>query len=130
MVLVCLFSLSDLKTVIQSEVMLSIKLCLVTQWCLTLCSFHGLQPSRILCPWGFSRQEYYSGLPCPPPGDFLNPGMKPRSPIFQVDSLVTEPPRQPKNTVVGSLSLLQGIFPSQESNQGLLHFRQVLYQLS
>ena len=35
-----------------------------------------------------------------------------------------------QNTVVGSLSLLQGIFPSQESNQGLLHCRQILYQLS
>ena len=38
--------------------------------------------------------------------------------------------RQPKNTGVGSLSLLQGIFPIQESNQGLLHCRWILYQLS
>ena len=29
----------------------------------------GLQPARLLCPWGFSRQEYCSELPCPPPGD-------------------------------------------------------------
>ena len=29
---------------------------------------HGLQPAKPLCPWGFSRQEYWSGLPCPPPG--------------------------------------------------------------
>ena len=35
-----------------------------------------------------------------------------------------------QNTVVGSLSLLQGIFPTQESNQGLLHCRRILYQLS
>ena len=28
---------------------------------------YGLQPARFLCPWGFSRQEYWSGLPCPPP---------------------------------------------------------------
>ena len=35
-----------------------------------------------------------------------------------------------QNTGVGSLSLLQGIFPTQESNQGLLHCRQILYQLS
>ena len=35
-----------------------------------------------------------------------------------------------QNTEVGSLSLLQGIFPTQESNQGLLHYRQILYQLS
>ena len=35
-----------------------------------------------------------------------------------------------QNTAVGSLSLLQGIFPTQESNQGLLHCRWILYQLS
>ena len=35
---------------------------------------HGLQPARLLCPWGFSRQEYWSDLPCPPPGDLHNPG--------------------------------------------------------
>ena len=40
-------------------------LCLVSQSCPTLQS-HGLWPSRLLCPWGFSRQEYWSGLPCPP----------------------------------------------------------------
>ena len=44
--------------------------------------------------------------------------------------LLSEPPGKPKNTGVGSLSLLQGIFPTQESNQGLLHCRQILYQLS
>ena len=37
---------------------------------------------------------------------------------------------QPKNIGVGSLSLLQGIYPTQESNRGLLHCRQILYQLS
>ena len=70
---------------------------------------------------GFSRQEYWSGLPCPPPGDFPNPGIKPRSSALQADYLSSEPPGKPKNTGVGSLSLLQGNFPTQESNQGLLH---------
>ena len=51
---------------------------------------HGLQPTRLLCPWD-------------------SPG---------------------KNTDVGSLSLLQGIFLTQESNRGLLHCRQIFYQLS
>ena len=51
-----------------------------------------LQPSRLLCPWGFSRQEYWSGLPCSPPGDFPNPGVEPRSPVLQVDSLPSKPP--------------------------------------
>ena len=52
------------------------------------------------------------------------------SPALQVDSLPAEPPGKPKNTGVGSLSLLQRIFPTQESNWGILHSRQILYQLS
>ena len=55
---------------------------------------HGLQPTKLLCPWAFSRQEYWSGLPYPPPGDLPNPGIRPRSPPLQVDSLPTEPPRK------------------------------------
>ena len=79
---------------------------------------HGSEHSRFLYPWGSSRQEYWSGLPCPPPGDLPNPGVEPRSSAFQVDLLLSEPPEKPKNTGVGSLSLLQGIFLTQESNQG------------
>ena len=45
------------------------------------------------------------------------------------DPLPAEPQGKPKNTGVGSLSLLQQIFPTQELNQGLLHCRQILYQL-
>ena len=111
----------------------------------------------------------------PPPGDLLNPGIEPRSPALQADSLPSEPPGNPRNTGVGSLSLsrefsqprlflmlflygpggswsvsltlpvkpqgkpkntgegslslLQQIFQTQESNRGLLHCRQILYQL-
>ena len=79
---------------------------------------------------GFSRQEYWSGLPCPPPGDLPNLGIELRSPALQVDSLLSEPLGKPMNIGVGSLSLLQGIFPTQESNWGLLHCRWILYQLS
>ena len=68
--------------------------------------------------------------PFPFPGDLPNPGIEPGSPALQVDSLPAEPHRKPKNTGVGSLSLLQGIFPTQESNWGLQHCRQILYQLS
>ena len=39
---------------------------------------HGLQPARVLCPWGFSRQDYWNGLPYHPPGDLPNPGIEPR----------------------------------------------------
>ena len=51
---------------------------------------HGLQPGRLLCPWGFSREEYWSGLPCPSPGHLPNPGIEPRSPALQADSLLSE----------------------------------------
>jgi len=43
----------------------------------------------------FSRQEYWSGLPCPSPGDLPNPGIKPRSPALQAESLSFELPRKP-----------------------------------
>ena len=79
---------------------------------------------------GFSKQEYWSRVPCPPPGDLPNPGIKPRSPALQADSLISEPPGKPKNTGVGSLSLLHQIFPTEELNWGLPHCGQILYQLS
>ena len=39
---------------------------------------------------GFSRQEYWSGLTCPPPGDLPDPGIEPESPALQADSLLTK----------------------------------------
>ena len=69
-------------------------------------------------------------FPCPLPGDLPNPGIEHRSLELQVDSLPTEPPGKPPNTGVGSLSFLQGIFPTQKSNWGLLHCRWILYQLN
>ena len=44
---------------------------------------------------GFSRQEYWSGLPFPSPGDLPDPGIEPRSPALQVDALTSEPPGKP-----------------------------------
>ena len=58
------------------------------------------------------------------------PGVETRSPTVQEDSLSSQTPGKPKNTGVGSLSLLQRIFPTQELNWSLLHCRQILYQLS
>ena len=57
------------------------------------------------------------------------PGIKPRSPTLQVDSLPAEPQGKPKNIGMDSLSLLHWIFPTQESNQGLLRCGRILYQL-
>ena len=81
---------------------------------------------------GFSRQEYWSELPCPPSGDLPDPGTELASsatPALSGGFFTAEPPGKPKNTGVGGLSLLQGIFPTQELNQGLLHCRQILYEL-
>ena len=58
---------------------------------------HVFQPTRLVCPWEFSRQEYWSELPCPPPGDLPNPGIKPRSPALQADSLPAELIREALN---------------------------------
>ena len=79
---------------------------------------------------GFSRQEYWSGLPCSLPGDLPSPGIEPKSPALQVDSVPSEPSGKPKYTGLGNLSLLQGIFLTQELNWGLLHCEQILSQLS
>ena len=73
----------------------------------------------------FSRPEYWSGQPFPSPGDLPNPGIKPRYPALQVDSLTAEPQGKPKNTGVDSLFFLQRIFLTQESNWGILHCRQI-----
>ena len=64
---------------------------------------------------GFSRQEYWSGLLCPPPRDLPNPGIEPRSPTLQEDSLPTEPQRKPKNTRQVAYSFSRG--SSQPRNQ-------------
>ena len=61
---------------------------------------------------------------------FSRGSSQPRSPALQVDSLLSELPRKPKNTGMGSLSLLQRNFVTQELNWGLLHYRWILYQLS
>ena len=96
----------------------------ITQLCPTLCNavdytVHGILQTRIL------EQQLF-----PSPGDLPNPGVEPRSPTLLAGSLPVEPLGKPKNTGVGFLSLLQQIFPTQESNQGLLHCRQILQQLS
>ena len=62
----------------------------------------------------FSRQEYWSGLPFPSPGDLPNPGIEPGSPVLQADALSSEPPGKPYTTY--ALVYCIGVFLS-----GLLH---------
>ena len=100
-------------------------LCLVNQSCPTLCDPMDCSPpgSSVL---GDSPGKNTGVLPCPPPGDLPNPGIEPKSPTLQADSLPFESPGKPKNTGVGSLSLLQGNFLTQELNWGLLHCKWIL----
>ena len=70
-------------------------MCLVAQSWLTLCNPMDCNPPGSSCPWGFSRQEYWDGLLCPPAGHLPSPGIKPRSPALQADSLPSETPEKP-----------------------------------
>ena len=90
----------------------------------------------------FSRQEYWSGLPFPSPGDILNPGIEPASPAlarrFFITSATWEAviyfskslPQSYKEHLVGYGNLLQGLVLIQGSNLHLLHCRQILYPLT
>ena len=101
-------------------------LCLIAQSCLTLChlmdysppgfSVHGDSPGKNT---GVVCQALLQGI-------FPIQGLN-RSSTLYVDSSLSELPGKPKNAGVGSLSLLQGIFLTQESNWGLLHWRQVFF---
>ena len=59
---------------------------------------------------GFPKQEYWSGLPFPSPGDLPDPGIKLESPALQADSLWTEPPGKPSINVSFFLSCFQDFF--------------------
>ena len=102
----------------------------VTQSCLTLCDPIDCSPPDSSIHRDSPGKNTGVGLPCPPPGDLPNPGIELESPPLLADSLLSEPSGKPKNTGVGSPSLLQGIFLTQESSQGLLNHRWILYHLS
>ena len=69
--------------------------------------------------WNSPGQNTGVGLPCPPPGNLPNPGIEPRSPTLQADSLPSEPPGRPN-----------GFFPTQGSNPGLPHCQWIPCHLS
>ena len=64
----------------------------VAQSCPTLCYPKAYQASPSM---GFSRQEYWSGVPLPSPGDLPNPGIEPGSSALEADALTSEPPGKP-----------------------------------
>ena len=67
----------------------------VAQSCLTLYDPMDYIACQVPPSMGFSRQEYWSGLPFPSPGDLTDPGIKPGSPALQADSLPSELPGNP-----------------------------------
>ena len=67
---------------------------LVTKSCPTLATSRTVA-HQVPLSMGFSRQEYWSGLPFPLSGDLTNRGIEPGSPALQADSLLREPPRKP-----------------------------------
>ena len=91
---------------------------------------YSLKPHGLYSPRNSPDQNTGVGSLSLLRGNLPNSGIKPRSPALQVASLPAEPQGKPRNTGMGSLSLLQKIFPTQELNQGLLHCRWILYQLS
>ena len=106
-----------------------IVLCLITQSCLTL-TLWTVAPPGFPVHGDSPGKNPEVGCHALLEETFPKAGIKPKSLASQADSLPVEPPGKPKNTGVGSLSLLQRIFPTQESNWGLLHCRWILYQLS
>ena len=103
-------------------------------WCALLQSeshsvmSHSLWPHGLHIPWYSPGQNTGVGS-LPFSRGSSQPRDQPRSPTLQTDSLPVEPQGKPKDAWVGSLSLLQQIFLTQELNQSLLHCRQILYQL-
>ena len=69
---------------------------------------------------GFSRQEYWSGLPFPSPGDLPHPGIEPGSLALQADSLPSEPPGKPDNTCMRSETRKKWRMSSAAWSSGLL----------
>ena len=70
--------------------------CSITQSCLNLCDPMDCSPPGSSVPAEFSRQEYWSGLPCPAPRGLPNPRPEPGCPALQADSSPAELPGKPK----------------------------------
>ena len=118
-----------LKNTYVQDIQYDILMCIwsvkvkVTQLCPTLCDLmdytvHGILQARIL-EW----------VPCPFSRGFSQPRDQTQVTRIAGGFFTSWATGKPKDTGVGSLSLLQGVFPTQEWNRGLLHYRQILYQL-
>ena len=72
-----------------------LSMCSVTQSTEQLFATPWTVPCQAPLSMGFPRQEYWSGLPLPSPGDLPHPGIEPESPTLQADSFLFEPPGKP-----------------------------------
>ena len=90
------------------------KLCpvLVTPWTI---------PHEVPLSMAFPRQEYWSGLPFPCPGDLHHPRIEPRSPALQVDSLLSEPPYSNKNQLKNNFFFKKKKGKTRNARTTLLH---------
>ena len=101
---------------------------LVTKLCLTL-----VTPCTVAYRAPLSRQGSWSGLPFPSLGDLPSPGIEPSFPVLQTDCLLLSHQESPYKFITYlkiQYTILQGVFLTQGLNPGLLHCRQILYQLS
>ena len=69
---------------------------------------------------GFPRQEYWSGLPFPPPGDLPDPGIEPTSPALAGGVFITEPPGKPQNGDAEFLSVRPGRIEKDNTREVLI----------
>ena len=76
--------------------------CLVAKWCPVLFVTPWTVAHQVPLSMGFSRQECWSGLPFPSPGDLPNPGIKPASPTLAGGFFTTEPPGKPRLSLEAS----------------------------
>ena len=87
--------LSIMSSRIVHVVCITVSFHFEAEWYFTVCMIPWTVTHQAPLSMEFSKQEYWSGFPFPPPGDLPNAGIKVRSPTLQADSLPTEPPGKP-----------------------------------
>ena len=109
----------------QQRVLIYDCYCLVTKLCLTLLQPHGLQPTRLLCPWNSPGKNTGVGSqPFPSPGNLSNPVIEPESPAMQADFCPSDSPGKP--LIYDTKSLIHKIKKLKSSNSPklkILHFK-------
>ena len=98
---------------------------LLIQLGLTVCVTPWTVSHQAPLSMGVSRQEYCSGLPCLPPGNLPDPGIKPGSPALDADSLLSEPPGKPRK-----LHVIAGMFKITRKARMMFYLKALLQNMS